>query len=213
MSVLPQGRWWHALLSIFTGIMSPGLTTAAGLGTGPHNVGSHPIPVSALGDVRDRGNDRTGQGLRHAGIPAVGVMNVVVADHPQHESSRQAQYNAALTSLELEQYPAGIKIASEFLERHADDALAPNAQFLRAECRLLSGQTVEAEKDYAELLKKYPKAQRAPEGMLKLGLALFELGQMKEGCAALAALPAKYPDASAAVATRARTERTGAKCK
>ena len=49
--------------------------------------------------------------------------------------------------------------------------------------------------------------------MLKLGLALFELGQMKEGCAALAALPAKYPDASQAVATRAKAERTGNKCK
>ena len=47
----------------------------------------------------------------------------------------------------------------------------------------------------------------------QLGLALFELGQMKEGCAALVALPAKYPDAAPTVATRARTERTNNKCR
>jgi TolA-binding protein len=36
---------------------------------------------------------------------------------------------------------------------------------------------------------------------------------MKEGCAALVALPAKYPDATAAVAARAKSERTNNKCK
>src|SRR5258705_272000 len=58
-----------------------------------------------------------------------------------------------------------------------------------------------------------PKLPRAADSMLKLGLSLFELGQMKEGCAALAALPAKYPDASPAIATRARNERRDAKCR
>ena len=104
---------------------------------------------------------------------AVAAYLKLVADHPQHESSRQAQYNAALTSLELEQYAAGIKIASEFLERHATDALAPNAQFLRAECRLLSGQTVEAEKDYAELLKKHPEHADIGAWRVRAGMTLF----------------------------------------
>jgi len=35
--------------------------------------------------------------------------------------------------------------------------------------------------------------------MLKLGQALIASGQKKEGCTALAALPAKYPHATAAV--------------
>jgi TolA-binding protein len=48
--------------------------------------------------------------------------------------------------------------------------------------------------------------------MLKLGLSLFQLGQKNEGCAALAALPAKYPQASPAIATRARNERRDAMC-
>ena len=89
----------------------------------------------------------------------------------------------------------------------------PEAWGERGGLRFLEKRYPEAARDFAELLKKYPKAQRAPEGMLKLGLALFELGQMKEGCAALVALPAKYPDATPAVAARARSERTNNKCR
>ena len=70
-----------------------------------------------------------------------------------------------------------------------------------------------AARDFAELLKKYPMAPRAPDSMLKLGLSLFELGQMNEGCAALAALPAKYPQASPAIKTRATNERRDAMCR
>ena len=68
-------------------------------------------------------------------------------------------------------------------------------------------------REFAELLKKYPMAPRAPDSMLKLGLSLFQLGQMNEGCAALAALPAKYPQASPAITTRARNERRDAMCR
>ena len=70
-----------------------------------------------------------------------------------------------------------------------------------------------AARDFAELLKKYPTAPRAPDSMLKLGLSLFQLGQKNEGCAALAALPAKYPQASPAIRTRATNERRDAMCR
>jgi TolA-binding protein len=61
-------------------------------------------------------------------------------------------------------------------------------------------------------LKKYPKTERAPEGMLKLGLSLLSLGQQKEGCVALAALPKTYPNAAPAIAARAKTEAKNAAC-
>ena len=69
-----------------------------------------------------------------------------------------------------------------------------------------------AAREFAELLKRYPMAPRAPDSMLKLGLSLFQLGQKNEGCAALAALPAKYPQASPAIRTRATNERRDAMC-
>ena len=112
------------------------------------------------------------------------------------------------------QYDQASEAFRKYADAHPDEARAADALYWTGDIAYSAKKDYpEAARDFAELLKKYPKAQRAPEGMLKLGLALFELGQMKEGCAALVALPAKYPDASQAVATRARAERTSNKCK
>jgi len=69
-----------------------------------------------------------------------------------------------------------------------------------------------AARDFAELIKRFPKSPEAPNGMLKLGLSLIALEQKQEGCAALAALPAKYPKAQDAVLTRAKAESGKAGC-
>ncbi len=125
----------------------------------------------------------------------------------------KGQYDAAMTLLASAQYDKARDAFRKFADDHPDEDKASDALYWTGDIAYSAKDYDEAAHDFAELLKKYPKAQRAPEGMLQLGLALFQLGQMKEGCAALAALPAKYPDASQAVATRARAERTGAKCK
>jgi tol-pal system protein YbgF len=124
------------------------------------------------------------------------------------------EFDAAMNLLSRAQYDPASDAFRNFADAHPDEDRAPDALYWTGDIAYSAKKDYpEAARDFAELLKKYPKAPRAPEGMLKLGLALFELGQMKEGCAALAALPAKYPDASQAVATRAKAERTNNKCK
>jgi tol-pal system protein YbgF len=124
------------------------------------------------------------------------------------------EFDGAMSLLSRAQYDQASDAFRKFADAHPDEDRASDALYWTGDIAYSAKKDYpEAARDFAELLKKYPKAQRAPEGMLKLGLSLFELGQMKEGCAALAALPAKYPDASPAVATRARAERTGNKCK
>jgi TolA-binding protein len=70
------------------------------------------------------------------------------------------------------------------------------------------------QKDYAgaahtfiEQMKKYPASSRGPDSMLKLGQSLIAMGQTKEGCQALAALPTRYPNASKQIANQAASER------
>ena len=124
------------------------------------------------------------------------------------------QFDEAMNLLSRAQYDKAKDAFRAFADAHPDEDRAPDALYWTGDIAYSAKKDYpEAARDFAELLKKYPKAQRAPEGMLKLGLALFELGQMKEGCAALVALPAKYPDAAPTVATRARTERTNNKCR
>jgi tol-pal system protein YbgF len=137
---------------------------------------------------------------------------------PTPSSARPAdpksEFDAAMNLLARAQYDQASQAFRKFADDHPDEDKASDALYWTGDIAYSAKKDYpEAARDFAELLKKYPKAQRAPEGMLKLGLALFELGQMKEGCAALAALPAKYPDATAAVATRAKSERATNKCK
>ena len=126
----------------------------------------------------------------------------------------KGEFDSAMNLLSRAQYDPARDAFRKFADAHPEDDRAADALYWTGDIAYSAKKDYPgAARDFAEMLKKYPKAQRAPEGMLKLGLSLFELGQMKEGCAALVALPAKYPDATAAVATRAKSERTNNKCK
>jgi tol-pal system protein YbgF len=123
-------------------------------------------------------------------------------------------YDAAQALLNRAQYERAGAAFRSFVDAHPDSELAPHALYRTGDIAFSVQKNYDvAARDFAELLKKYPKAPDAPDGMLKLGLSLVTLGQTKEGCAALAALPAKYPAADPAVANRARAERRNAKCR
>jgi tol-pal system protein YbgF len=126
----------------------------------------------------------------------------------------KSEFDSAMGLLSRAQYMPASDAFRNFVNAHPDDARAPAALYWTGDIAYSATKNYdEAARNFAELLKRYPMSGRAPEGMLKLGLSLLELGQMKEGCAALAALPAKYPAASPAIATRARNERRDNKCR
>src|SRR5215471_2912503 len=124
------------------------------------------------------------------------------------------EFDTAMNLLSRGQYDQASHAFRTFADAHPDDDRASAALYWTGDIAYSSKKDYdEAARDFAELLKKYPKSPRAPDSMLKLGQSLFELGQMKEGCAALAALPAKYPEASPQIATTARNERRDNKCR
>jgi len=86
-----------------------------------------------------------------------------------------------------------------FADMHPKDDLAPQAVYWVGDIAFVAKDYGNAERAFAEVIKKYPNSSRAPDSMLKLGQALIASGQKKEGCTALAALKEKYPHASAAV--------------
>jgi tol-pal system protein YbgF len=161
-------------------------------------------PPEATPSLRGAPPANLGQLPANAPLP---VPSAVSAD-PKRE------FDAAMNLLARAQYDQASQAFRKYADAHPDEERASDALYWTGDIAYSAKKDYpEAARDFAELLKKYPKAQRAPEGMLKLGLALFELGQMKEGCAALVALPAKYPEAAPTIATRARAERTNNKCR
>jgi tol-pal system protein YbgF len=177
-------------------------------------------PPAAPDAVASAAPDNNAPALRPY-VPQTGILGTLPAGRPAQlppgqgaEADPKREFDAAMTLLSRAQYQPASEAFRAFADAHPTDDRASAALYWTGDIAYSTKKDYdEAARDFAELLKKYPDAQRAPEGMLKLGLSLFELGQMKEGCAALAALPAKYPDVAMAVATRARTARRDNKCR
>jgi tol-pal system protein YbgF len=136
----------------------------------------------------------------------------VPADATGGLSPRQ-QYDAAMELLSRAQYPEAQTAFRGFVVANPKDELAGPAQYWVGDIAFTQKDYGGAAKAFADVLKRYSKTARAPDAMLKLGLALLELGQQKEGCTTLGALKSKYPNANKAILTRAATRASEAKCK
>ena len=84
--------------------------------------------------------------------------------------------------------------------------MAPQALYWAGDIQFVQKDYAHANATLAEGIKKYPTSARAPDSMLKLGESLLATNQKKEGCTVLAAIPAKYPNASKAVAAKAASD-------
>jgi tol-pal system protein YbgF len=145
-----------------------------------------------------------------------GVLGTLPANTPlpKPEADPKRQFEAAMNLLSRARYDEASDAFRAFADAHPDTDRAPEALYWTGDIAYSTKKDYPAAaRDFAELLKKYPKAQRAPDGMLKLGLALFEMGQSKEACAAVSALPAKYPDAMPGILMRAKSVRDEKKCR
>ncbi len=141
--------------------------------------------------------------------PPPGVLGTLpagsVAEGPPPRANSAApddtrgQFSAAMNLLAKARYDEAGAAFRSFADTHPQDDLAPQAVYWVADIAYVQKDYANAARGFAEVIKKYPDSQRAPDSMLKLGQALIAAGQKQEGCTALAALPAKYPKAARAV--------------
>jgi tol-pal system protein YbgF len=110
------------------------------------------------------------------------------------------------------QYDEARSAFRSFADTYPKDELAPQAVYWFGDIAYVQKDYAAAARAFAEEIKKYPDSTRAPDSMLKLGQSLIAMGQKQEGCAALAALPTKYPTASQKITGRAAEERKNAHC-
>lgn len=144
--------------------------------------------------------------LQNDGFPA-GNLSPLSGGDPE------AEFNAAMGLLTQAQYARAEEAFRAFSVTYPDTELGAQALYWSADIAYSVDRDYQgAARDFAELLRQYPDAPRAPEGMLKLGLSLLALGQIEEGCVTLAALPRTYPNATPSISERARTERSAAAC-
>lgn len=76
----------------------------------------------------------------------------VYRDAPEHALAPRALYNAAFSSLQLNQADQALALASEFITKFPEDTLVPDVRFVAAESHLMSGQAEKAADTYEQLL-------------------------------------------------------------
>ena len=111
------------------------------------------------------------------------------------EGDAQTLYQQGYGALLQKDY-AGAEGAFRGLVRaYPDDPLAGNAQYWIGETYYMRGQYKNAADAFLKGYKKYKSSEKAPDTLLRLGMALAELGQKDAACSALNELRAKYPEA------------------
>ncbi len=187
-----------------TGQNDPNAVPCAGSTTPPAS-GTY-APPSGNTSGEQGSNAPAGDGAQHL-APGPGVLGTLPAGTDSRAAPPSApapddthvQFSAAMNLLAKARYDEASAAFRSFADTYPKDDLASQAVYWVGDIAYVQKDYGGAARAFAEVIKKYPTSVRAPDSMLKLGQALIAAGQKKEGCTALAALPAKYPKASKAV--------------
>ena len=122
------------------------------------------------------------------------------------------QYDFALSFMKVGDYETAELVLREFIEKNKTDALAGNAQYWYGETFRIRQLYSDAATAYLDGYQNYPKSQKAPENLLKLGTTMVELGEKDQGCKMITGLKKEYPKASQSVLQKAQYEEKRFKC-
>ena len=107
------------------------------------------------------------------------------------------QYGAAMNLMKNAQYAEAAAQFRGFADANPQDTdLAPQAIFWVGNIAFIQQDYATAARNFAEVIKKYPKSTRAPDAMLKLAQSFISMGQKSDGCTTLGLVKTKYPDAA-----------------
>ena len=126
--------------------------------------------------------------------------------------SPEEQYKAAFSLLEEARYEEAHDAFSRFIDANPAHGLAQNAAYWRAESLYARQLYPEAAKSYALNLRQYPEGRKAPDNMVKLGMALLKLGRSEEACRAFEQLDQAFSDPPLNIRRAAQQGRRQANC-
>jgi len=122
------------------------------------------------------------------------------------------QYDFALSFMKVGDYETAELALREFIDKNKTDKLAGNAQYWYGETFRIRQLYSDAATAYLDGYQNYPKSQKAPENLLKLGTTMVELGEKDQGCKMITGLKKQYPKASQSVLQKAQYEQKRFKC-
>jgi len=123
-----------------------------------------------------------------------------------------AQYAAGYDAIVRGDYAFAEDQFTQFIALYPDDPQAPDATNWLGEALIQRGAYDDAALILAEGYQKYQSTPRAPDLMLKLGIALNGAGEQEVACRTFFTLGKRYTDLSAAFVQRLNEEKGKAQC-
>jgi len=129
------------------------------------------------------------------------------------DTTPEKQYEFATSFLKVGDYNTAERAFREFVNTNSDHKLAGNAQYWYAETFRIRQLFTDAASAYLEGYQKYPKSEKAPINLLKLGVSLVQIGEKDQGCLMIAGVKKQYPEANQSVLQKAKYEEKKFECK
>jgi len=123
------------------------------------------------------------------------------------------QYEFATSFLKVGDYSTAERAFREFVQTNPEHRLAGNAQYWYAETFRIRQLYTDAASAYLEGYQKYPKGEKAPVNLLKLGVSMVQIGEKDQGCKMINGVEKQYPDANQSVIQKAKYESQKFECK
>ena len=125
----------------------------------------------------------------------------------------EKQYEFATSFLKVGDYNMAERAFKEFVDMNSNHKLAGNAQYWYAETFRIRQLYTDAASAYLEGYQKYPKSEKGPINLLKLGVSLVQIGEKDQGCLMITGIKKQYPEAKQSVLQKAKYEEKKFECK
>lgn len=152
-------------------------------------------------------------------ITSVDTTATVVTENFQAEEkilpdeTPEKQYEFATSFLKVGDYTTAERAFREFVKTNSEHKLAGNAQYWYAETFRIRQLYTDAASAYLEGYQKYPKGEKAPINLLKLGVSMVQIGEKDQGCKMINGVEEQYPEANQSVIQKAKYESKKFECK
>ena len=124
----------------------------------------------------------------------------------------RSEYETDYSLYKNGQFDAAAAGLQDFVQKYPRDRLVPDATYFLGESYARLGRHREAAEQFLKLSTDYTKSSRAPDALLRLGVALNALGAKEQACATYQEVDRKYPTASPDVRAGVERELKRSRC-
>ena len=128
------------------------------------------------------------------------------------DTTAEEQYKFAVSFIKVGDYDTAELALREFVDNNSEHELAGNAQYWYGETFRVRQLYQDAATAYLDGYQKYPKSNKAPVNLLKLGVMLVQIGEKEQGCSMILEIKTQYPKANQSVIQKAEYEKKKFNC-